>query len=222
MTDLEPIESTKNLGEDKEQLGPYCSDRPIYENYTILDPDDNFLCHCSEKKINWYLDRNLAVSVAGHRKTIKLNFQPKIVSTTNNPYYEQRLKNRCVICGERDDLFRTYIVPKKLRCHFPSNEISRNHHDILPFCGKCKDLYDVRRGQFEKELVIQYEIEVFLFSNNKNKKYKKYDQYAMAFKQKLDEYWWWTVTKMYRQQFLDSMEPKFLPNHWNIEFRKPQ
>lgn len=216
------------LNEDSNsELGSYCSDRPLYENWTMIDPEGNFLCYTNEKKCRWYVNKGLATLVTGKKKTFQLNFQPDTKSTTD-PYYRQRLKNRCVVCGERDDLFRNYVVPRKLRILFPKDEISRNHHDVLPLCGDCKDVYNYQRGQWEKELEEQYQIPLPSKTKKltpdqlvKAKSLKKYDLYAQAFKTALGEDWWWQVTKMYRQQFLDSVQPKFLPPHWNVEFRRP-
>jgi len=32
--------------------------KPVYDNCTMVDPDGNFLCYCSKRKVEWYLEKN--------------------------------------------------------------------------------------------------------------------------------------------------------------------
>ena len=50
--------------------------KPIYENCQILAPDGEILCKCDRKKVEWYLDRDLADLVKEDPLTARLKFEP--------------------------------------------------------------------------------------------------------------------------------------------------
>lgn len=63
----------------------------------MMAPDGELLCHCDEKKADWYVSRELATIVKQNPLTIKLNFEPngRGVKTlddleNNNFYLETR------------------------------------------------------------------------------------------------------------------------------------
>lgn len=55
--------------------------RPLYENCKVLHPNGDFMFTCSRRKINFYLEKNLAVVVGEYKSdspvTIRLTFTPK-------------------------------------------------------------------------------------------------------------------------------------------------
>jgi hypothetical protein len=68
---LKQKEITRNRIKDKFTLK-----RPMYENCIILAPDGEVLCKCDKKKIEWYLERELATLIKDEPLTAKLTFEP--------------------------------------------------------------------------------------------------------------------------------------------------
>ncbi|CAN6457551.1 unnamed protein product [Victoria cruziana] len=50
---------------------------PVYHNCRIYASDGRLLCYCDKKKLEWYLDRNLAKLVEDDPPAIMLRFEPK-------------------------------------------------------------------------------------------------------------------------------------------------
>jgi hypothetical protein len=46
----------------------------IYSNCSIYHQDGTLMCYCSDKKMRWYLKKNLAEQI--DEKAIKLTFEP--------------------------------------------------------------------------------------------------------------------------------------------------
>lgn len=120
----------------------YTSTKPIYENCLILAPDDEPLCRCDKKKIDWYLSRNLAEVLQEDPAIIRLTFQPngrgvsagKGDPQVDNLYYvdyKPGKRNQCVVCGAEENYMRFHIVPSKYRCFFPEKYKAHRSHDIL-------------------------------------------------------------------------------------------
>lgn len=126
------------------------SDNLIYESYSMLHPDGTLMCHCNEKKAQWYVNRKLATWV--NDKTFKLMFEPNGHGKSDNPYYTQSLENRCVVCGSYENLNKHHVVPYVFRKRFPVHYKQSNHHDILPTCIDCHEHYESFATDYKKQL----------------------------------------------------------------------
>ena len=81
-----------------------------YDNCTMYGPDNEWMCACDHKKMNWYLDRNLAEKLSDN--TFKLTFKPEGKGhATESAYFAEKRVNCCVICGTEADLTKHHIVP---------------------------------------------------------------------------------------------------------------
>lgn len=119
------------------------SQKPVYENCTILHPNGQPLFRCSRKKVLWYIRRNLAVVESHDPLIARLLFAPKGPGNASDKYLMEDKANRCVVCGSPDRLTRHHIVPycyRKCMHHVP--QYIGDHHDILPMCYDCHDIYE--------------------------------------------------------------------------------
>ncbi len=130
--------------------------RKIYGNCQVLSPDGILMFRCDEKKVNWYLDRNLGEIVSKSPLTIKLNFEPKGLGNHNKMFGLSEMKNKCVVCGQEEFLTKHHIVPYCYRKYFPVEVKSHNFHDVVSMCVDCHDKYERKADELKKELSIKY------------------------------------------------------------------
>ena len=144
------------------------SQTPIYESCALIGHDGKFLSYCDQKRVNWYLKKGLADEVDAENiarfvaldvldasvlttsgRVAQLRFEAKGTGNRDDSYKRQKLQNRCVVCGltqkatvagpgEDLQLLHHHVVPKAYRRVFPSCIVSKNNHDIVPICKKCK------------------------------------------------------------------------------------
>lgn len=127
----------------------------LYGNCKVLSPDDVLMFRCNKKKINWYLDRNIADLIDEDPLTIRLKFKPKGLGN-NGKYGLTEMMNICVICGTSDKLSRHHIVPHCYRRYFPIERKSHNFHDVVPLCVNCHEEYEKWAQSFKIQLSDKY------------------------------------------------------------------
>lgn len=125
-------------------------DREVYGNYKVESPDGVLMFRCGEKKINWYLKRNLAEQIDD--TTIRLNFIPKGLGNSNKHFGLSQMKNHCVVCNTKSYLTRHHVVPFCYRKYFPLELKSHNFHDVLLMCVSCHDSYERKADELKKHL----------------------------------------------------------------------
>ena len=116
--------------------------KPHYGNCIMLSPEGQLLCRCSDDKINWYLERDLAEVVAQDPLSIRLKFVPKGLGHANDPYYLAPKENICASCGTPDKLTAHHCVPRCFRRYFPEKYKNFSCHDILLLCVDCHSRYE--------------------------------------------------------------------------------
>ena len=133
----------------------------IYGNCKVYAPDGELMFLCLEKRINWYLERNLAEIVDNESLSIKLNFQPKGAGNRKSDYYLSEKRNACVCCNETDitKLTKHHVIPIEYRKHMPDSIKSRSSHDIVVMCQDCHYDYE---NNYAQELKKQLEEECFI------------------------------------------------------------
>lgn len=130
----------------------------IYGNCEVYSPQNELMFRCEEKRINWYLDRDLAVKIKDDPISIRLTFQPKGKGEKNEILKLDR-KNICVVCGETDlsKLTKHHVVPQEYRKHFPEDIKSHSSIFVMPLCKDCHELYEAEFAQeIKRELEAQY------------------------------------------------------------------
>jgi len=116
--------------------------KQLYSNCVILDPSGGRLCRADEKKANWYLVRNLAEKVADEPLTIRLLFEPGGKGDVGDEYMLAEKSNRCVVCGNENDLSRHHVVPLRYKVHFPERAKRHCSYDVFPVCIHCHAKYE--------------------------------------------------------------------------------
>ena len=134
----------------------------IYGNCTMTAPDGTVMCRCDEKKANWYLDRNLATVMGEKPLVIRLDFEPKGLAHSDDPYYLSVKKNICVVCGSEDalELTKHHCVPKQYRKNFPDKLKKYNSHDIVSICYKCHEDYEMIALSLKRAIAREVGIEL--------------------------------------------------------------
>lgn len=111
---------------------------------------------CEEKRIKWYLNRNLAEKTKEEPLTIRLKFIPKGLGNHNRPFGLYEMENRCVNCGSEEYLTRHHVVPICYRRHFPEKWKTHNCHDVLSLCRDCHEEYERKADQLKENLAKIY------------------------------------------------------------------
>lgn len=213
----------------------------IYSNHTILAPDGEILCRASAKRTHWYIARGLASVVCEEPTIIQLNFEPKGRGCSNKAFYLDNKEDRCVNCGQQEKLTRHHIVPKCFRRFFPEKTKSHDFHDVVPLCIDCHSAYEVEaskfKGQIYKELNVKEKkrnkicgyiktlerhreslpierIEYLEKSIIEEQISIEKEAFGKKVVEKLDNLQEFVVR--WRKHFLETMEPKFMPDGWDV------
>lgn len=111
---------------------------PLYHNVHLQAPDGELLCTCDTKKAQWYVEKGLAVKISDDPYTVRLNFEPagRAVGEVGD-YYRSAKENRCVVCGDAENLIRKNVVPREYRKFFPNVMKDKTSHDVLLLCIQC-------------------------------------------------------------------------------------
>lgn len=134
------------------------SQHEIYQSFSMLHPDGQFMCHCSAKKAQWYIERDLAYLI--DEKTFQLKFEPQGKGKAHIAYYAQPLENKCVVCGSHQDLNKHHVVPYVFRSRFPEAYKRSNHHDVLVVCTDCHEKYESYATQYKQHWAKIYHTDI--------------------------------------------------------------
>jgi len=135
----------------------YTLKRPQYENCEVLSPEGQLMFRCCRKKAVWYLDKKLGTKVVDEPLTVQLTFVPKGVGHVNDPYFLQKMENRCVVCGSEESLTRHHIVPYCYRKFFPLHLKNHRSYDVMALCIPCHRSYEEHALEIKKALEVKYE-----------------------------------------------------------------
>lgn len=145
--------------------------KPQYQNGMILAPDGQALCRVSDKRLNWYLDRNLATKESEDPLVIRLKFEPSGRSLAD-PLLLLPRKNICVVCGSNQELTRHHVVPRCYRRHFPDKVKSNSSYDVVPICIDCHLKYESFVGKAREVLAQQYDVPTKMYHSESDKQLK--------------------------------------------------
>lgn len=136
---------------------------PVYHNCKIYADDGRLLCYCDRRKLEWYLNRNLAKLVEDDPPSIMLLFEPKgRPEDEDNDFYIQSKKNICVGCGEANHYLRYRIIPSCYRTHFPEHLKSHRSHDIVLVCVDCHEIAHAAAEKYKKKVAAEFGIPLFV------------------------------------------------------------
>lgn len=254
--------------EDKKIGYHYTLKSPQYGNCEVLSPDGQLMFRCCKKKAFWYLDRNLGKKLSDDPLTVQLTFIPKGVGHVDDPYFLQKMVNRCVVCGNEESLTRHHIVPYCYRKFFPLDLKNHRSYDVIALCVPCHHSYEEYAMNLKKTLAAQYSAPIsgtgvkydkelarargaaYAFLNHdipperqtellgrvKNYLQKEVTDADLHELVDKDPYDFGNYThhgkivmeqikdienfvRSWRQHFLNTMFPKFLPSFWTVERR---
>lgn len=121
------------------------------ENWKVYHPNGKHMFTCGEKKVKWYLDRDLAKII--NKKSIKLTFTPKGNGFDDNELFgKSNRENKCVVSGTDNDLQRHHIVPYCYRTHFPEKYKTKNHHDVVLINHELHSYYERHANKFKEDI----------------------------------------------------------------------
>jgi hypothetical protein len=140
-------------------------ERQIYGNCKVLHPNGKLMFLCLPKRVNWYLDRNLAEIINEDPLTIRLTFSPNGGGHIDDEYHLGEKRNACVVCNcdDLEYLTKHHIIPREYRKWFPLELKSRSSHDVVVLCSICHSNYE---HQFADKLKSGLEKEVGINNNN--------------------------------------------------------
>lgn len=136
---------------------------PVYHNCRIYANDGRLLCYCDKRKLDWYLQRDLAKIIEENPPAIMLLFEPKgRPEDEGNDFYIQSKKNICVGCGEGNHYLRYRIIPSCYRIHFPEHLKSHRSHDIVLVCVDCHEKAHSAAEKYKKKVASEFGIPLFV------------------------------------------------------------
>ena len=123
----------------------------VYEGCQVYSKEGKLMFHTTEKKLKWYLKRNLAKRIDS--KSIQLLFETE--GDGNDPeLLKIKRLNKCCTCGTEklEDLTKHHVVPSNYLKFFPIEQ--KNHQSILvvPMCRSCHDEYEEKALVLKKRL----------------------------------------------------------------------
>lgn len=138
--ELENKDNNDQLTKKGKFIKKFACNKPIYENCKMLAPSGEHLCYCDNKKMNWYITKNLAIKVS--ENVFKLTFKPNGVGcidadNTVSEFYTITRDNCCVVCGKKKDYMRFHVVPVSYRQFLPNILKSHKSHDVVLLCADC-------------------------------------------------------------------------------------
>ena len=178
----ELLRNLKKKANRQSTLEKFSCKNPIYENCKMLSPDGQQLCYCDNKKMNWYISRNLAEIINENPPIFKLLFEPNAKGCINekgeqSDFYISSRKNCCVICGIENNYMRFHIVPFIYRQFFPENLKSHKSHDVVLLCFNCHEKCCKFYEEKKKDIALKFNVPLNLISDEQ-KFYKNEEDFV--------------------------------------------
>lgn len=130
--------------------------REVRGNIEFVDPNGTFLFYNNLKRADWYMKRNLAIKLSDSK--YQLTFKPKAIglSELNDPYLKQTIENKCVCCGNLENLNTHHVFPHCFTSGFNPKEkaIIRKYstHDVLIVCVSCHHFYEDHAERIKNQI----------------------------------------------------------------------
>lgn len=117
--------------------------KEIYGGCKVYSQSGKLMFRCNQKRLEWYLKRNIAIRVEGEDNAIQLTFKAKGEGDPEDVLKVERL-NHCVVCGEKDlsKLTKHHVVPDEFRSNFPDKYKSSLSILLVVMCRSCHDHYE--------------------------------------------------------------------------------
>ena len=134
----------------------------LYSNIKIYSPENKLMFLASEKRFLFY-DRKGLLEKIGNNE-YRLKFNPNGLG--NNERNIQLLiarENKCVVCGESDELLLTrhHIIPSRFRQFFPLELKSHDNRFVVFCCIDCHSAYTKNEYKFVNILAKELNLEIY-------------------------------------------------------------
>lgn len=134
----------------------------IYDNCEIYRSNDTFFCFCSKRKMNWYLEKELAEKIEGH-DAIKLKFDPQFRDENDKyvVYMRTKLNNKCFTCDITEGLVKYRIIPSEYLKFIPVECKCRNPDlvtNIISLCIDCRNEADSHAQELKDKLCEEFNV----------------------------------------------------------------
>lgn len=130
----------------------------VYDNCKMLSPQGVHMANVPEKRMRWYLKRDLAKQIDSC--TFQLLFEPGGEGHARDVDYQLESRpNLCVVCGIEENLTLHHIIPRCYRRYMPEKYKSRNCFDVVCICHECHDAYERIATQHKTHLCRLFDIE---------------------------------------------------------------
>lgn len=126
-----------------------------WHNCKMYSNDGSLIGICSKGKYEWYIEKGIAEPIS--EDELRLKFEPKY---RNNIQLAKIVfkTNRCVVCGNEEDLKKCHIVPLAYKRLFPDEKKSHVSNDIVLLCKEHTDEWEKICMLYHNELKDDYNI----------------------------------------------------------------
>ncbi len=130
----------------------------LSDNWDVYHPNGTHMFTTSKRKVDWYLDRNLAVITEDHK--VQLTFIPRGEGFKEHEVFGKVPRvNKCVVCGQDHSLQRHHVVPYHYRKFMPLRYKSRNHHDVVLICRVHHEEYEQIAKFYKNQIAKTFNVE---------------------------------------------------------------
>lgn len=124
----------------------------LQKNYVILNVAGEPFLKCQEKKVNFYLKKNLLKWIDENTLQFTTDeIEKKLFKVHGGKISEYFMTNKnecCVVCGGKNHMTKHHIIPKKDLKYY-SLEIKSNLSNLLAVCHKCHVQYEIEKEGIE-------------------------------------------------------------------------
>lgn len=142
----------------------------VYDNIEFYSPDDKLMFLGSQKKVDWYLKRNLIEQIEENK--FKFLFKPKGNGQYGDGEWDKTSlsmrcmfkQNVCVVSGRNTHLTRHHIVPAAYSKYFLFDDYHKNrmgHHDVVLLTSALHEEYEIKALYLKEKLCKKYDITPF-------------------------------------------------------------
>ena len=164
--------------------------RILYDNCKMFNVDGIHISNISRHRCLWYIKLGKAKYLCDehhdtHSCSIQVNFITKAISLDN--YNLEPKKFCCVGCGLNinkllNNLYKVSIIPLKFKHELPISVKSRNSHDVILLCRKCKNKLCIPIMKYKTMLFKSHNLEDFLLPTKVNNEFRRVCSAANAIK----------------------------------------
>ena len=128
----------------------------IYKSYIVLTPDGVPVFRCSQKRADFYLQKNYAIVI--NDETVQLTNSVTIDSLLKfypnfheNPFFMAKKNSHCVVCGKTTNLSRHHVIPKRYKSKLPKT-VRQCISNVLFICIPCHHAYEIKSPLVDEKI----------------------------------------------------------------------